>query len=57
MLSSGFNTDLQNDFVAVGDEVWWAGEHRRQSGWHYALSLQTEESAAASFILSCGVNL
>lgn len=53
----GFNIDLQNDSASMGNEVWWAGEHKRQCTKHEALLLLTEDSSAGSLILSPVVNL
>lgn len=48
----GFNIDLQNDSALMGDEVWWAGEHKKKCMQHKARLLLTEDSSAGSLILS-----
>lgn len=52
VLSHDFNADLQNDFTSVGDEVQWAGEHRRQSMWALGVITAIWRSTAGSLILS-----
>lgn len=52
VLPHDLNADLQNDFTSVGDEVQWAGEHRRKSTWALGVITAIWRSIAGSLILS-----